>query len=170
MPDEPDIKQENLADTDDSPLGTTDEHAGEQDTEQGETYADPEGDERGAEDRGGALPLDRERHERERRRGRGQPSPCAPPESERLANRDGRLTSRARGHCSTRTTLLLMFRGAPGRLGRVNGTASGVGHPAWIPAPHPTVRPPPGPTRSRRRPTPDPRPIPPDPTPPDDLT
>ena len=44
MPDEPDIKKENLADTDESPLGDTTEHAGEQDTEQGETHADPEGD------------------------------------------------------------------------------------------------------------------------------
>lgn len=42
--DEPDIKSENLADTDESPLGDTTEHAGEQDTDQGETYHDPEGD------------------------------------------------------------------------------------------------------------------------------
>src|SRR3954467_13902981 len=41
MPDEPDIKKENLADTDESPLGDTTEHAGEQDTEEGETYSDP---------------------------------------------------------------------------------------------------------------------------------
>ena len=39
---EPDIKRENLADTDESPLGDTTEHAGEQDTDQGETYSDPE--------------------------------------------------------------------------------------------------------------------------------
>jgi hypothetical protein len=43
MPDEPDIKRENLADTDESPLGDTTEHAGEQDTDKGETYAQPEG-------------------------------------------------------------------------------------------------------------------------------
>ncbi len=41
--DEPDIKRENLADTDESPLGDTTEHAGEQDTDEGETYHDPEG-------------------------------------------------------------------------------------------------------------------------------
>jgi len=40
--DEPDIKRENLADTDESPLGDTTEHAGEQDTDEGETYSDPE--------------------------------------------------------------------------------------------------------------------------------
>ena len=46
---EPDIKRENLADTDESPLGDTTEHAGEQDTDRGETYHDPEGDEDGPE-------------------------------------------------------------------------------------------------------------------------
>ena len=45
--DEPDIKRENLADTDESPLGDTTEHAGEQDTDRGETYHDPEGGRRG---------------------------------------------------------------------------------------------------------------------------
>jgi hypothetical protein len=44
MPEEPDIKNENLADSDESPFGDTTEHAGEQDTDQGETYSDPEGD------------------------------------------------------------------------------------------------------------------------------
>jgi len=44
MPEKPDIKQENLADTDESPFGDTTEHAGEQDTDEGETYSDPEGD------------------------------------------------------------------------------------------------------------------------------
>ena len=42
--DEPDLKSENLADTDESPLGDTTEHAGEQDAAEGETYHDPEGD------------------------------------------------------------------------------------------------------------------------------
>ena len=42
--DEPDIKSENLADTDESPLGDTTEHAGEQDPDEGETYHDPEGE------------------------------------------------------------------------------------------------------------------------------
>jgi hypothetical protein len=46
--DEPDLKSENLADTDESPLGDTTEHAGEQDADQGETYHDPEGDGEGA--------------------------------------------------------------------------------------------------------------------------
>jgi hypothetical protein len=40
--DEPDIKRENLADTDESPFGDTTEHAGEGHDE-GETYHDPEG-------------------------------------------------------------------------------------------------------------------------------
>ena len=43
MPDEPDMKGENLADSDESPLGDTTEHAGEQDADEGHTYADPEG-------------------------------------------------------------------------------------------------------------------------------
>ena len=42
--DEPDIKRENLADSDESPFGDTTEHAGEQDTDKGETYHDPEGE------------------------------------------------------------------------------------------------------------------------------
>jgi hypothetical protein len=42
--DEPDIKQENLADTDESPFGDTTEHAGEQDEDEGRTYHDPDGD------------------------------------------------------------------------------------------------------------------------------
>ena len=84
--DEPDIKRENLADSDESPLGDTTEHAGEQDTEQGETYHDPEGDGDDATDRedppGGedgahsASPGEAEGAE-------GVPTP----DSERLANR-----------------------------------------------------------------------------------
>ena len=86
MEDEPDIKSENLADTDDSPLGTTDEHAGEQDTDEGETHADPEGDGddeteeprfKGGESAVGIHPGE----------GEGAES-VAPPQSERLANRE----------------------------------------------------------------------------------
>ena len=150
MPDEPDIKQENLADSDDSPLGTTDEHAGEQDTDRARRTPTPKVTATTTRrPRRSASPRPRApRGERRRGRGRrvrGHARVRAPGQSR------GRLTARARGHCSTRSTLLLMFRGAPGRLGRVNGTVSGVGHPAWIPAHPPQVRPPPGPTRSRRR-------------------
>jgi hypothetical protein len=88
MPDEPDIKKENLADTDESPLGDTTEHAGEQDTEQGETYADPEADS-----------VDKDQDEEERfpstesattaSAGEGEGTESVqPPESERLANRE----------------------------------------------------------------------------------
>jgi hypothetical protein len=88
MPDEPDIKKENLADTDESPLGDTTEHAGEQDTEEGETYADPE-----------AESVDQDRDEEERfpstesassaSAGEGEGAESVePPESERLANRE----------------------------------------------------------------------------------
>ena len=88
MPDEPDIKKENLADTDESPLGDTTEHAGEQDTEEGETYADPE-----------AESVDKERDEEERfpstesastaSAGEGEGSESvSTPDSERMANRE----------------------------------------------------------------------------------
>jgi hypothetical protein len=88
MPDEPDIKKENLADTDESPFGDTTEHAGEQDTEEGETYADPE-----------AESVDQDQDEEERfpstesattasaGEGEGTES-AAPPASERMANRE----------------------------------------------------------------------------------
>jgi hypothetical protein len=87
MPDEPDIKKENLADTDESPFGDTTEHAGEQDTEEGETYSDPE-----------AESVDTEQDEEERfpstesatsaSAGEGEGSESvSPPDSERLANR-----------------------------------------------------------------------------------
>ena len=88
MPDEPDIKKENLADSDESPFGDTTEHAGEQDTEQGETYSDPE-----------AESVDEEQDEEERfpstesastasaGEGEGTES-VSPPDSERLANRE----------------------------------------------------------------------------------
>jgi hypothetical protein len=88
MPDEPDIKKENLADTDESPLGDTTEHAGEQDTEEGETYADPE-----------AESVDKDQDEEERfpstesastasaGEGEGAES-VSPPDSERMANRE----------------------------------------------------------------------------------
>jgi hypothetical protein len=84
---EPDIKRENLADTDETPFGDTDEHAGEQDTDKGETYHDPEakgdaetqpppGGEDGAEEAG---------------YGEGEGAERVPiPDSERLANRDDR--------------------------------------------------------------------------------
>jgi hypothetical protein len=86
MEDEPDIKNENLADSDESPFGDTTEHAGEQDTDEGSTYADPEGDEdekteeprfKGGESASGVHPGE----------GEGAES-VAPPESERLANRE----------------------------------------------------------------------------------
>jgi hypothetical protein len=88
MPDEPDIKKENLADTDDSPLGTTDEHAGEQDTEQGETYVDPEGD--GDEDQKTEeerFPSTESATTASAGEGEGSES-VEPPESERLGNRE----------------------------------------------------------------------------------
>ena len=84
---EPDIKGENLADTDESPLGDTTEHAGEQDTDKGETYHDPEGD--------GEEPVETEEppggedgaqaaSPGEAEGGEGVPKP----DSERLANRE----------------------------------------------------------------------------------
>jgi hypothetical protein len=88
MPDEPDIKKENLADSDDSPFGTTDEHAGEQDTDAGETYADPEGDgdedEKTEEER---FPSTESATTASAGEGEGSES-VATPDSERLANRE----------------------------------------------------------------------------------
>lgn len=88
MPDEPDIKKENLADSDESPFGDTTEHAGEQDHEHGETYSDPE-----------AESVDKEEDEEERfpstesastaSAGEGEGSESvSPPDSERMANRE----------------------------------------------------------------------------------
>jgi hypothetical protein len=88
MPDEPDIKKENLADSDESPFGDTTEHAGEQDHEEGETYSDPESES-----------VDSDQDEEERfpstesattaSAGEGEGSESvATPASERLANRD----------------------------------------------------------------------------------
>ena len=83
---EPAIKRENLADTDESPFGDTTEHAGEQDTNRGETYHDPEGDENGLElqsrpggEDGAATASP----------GEGEGGESVPtPDSERMANRE----------------------------------------------------------------------------------
>jgi hypothetical protein len=82
---EPDIKRENLADTDESPLGDTTEHAGEQDTERGETYSDPEA--------GDDVPTERppggEDGAQAASPGEAEASEGVPtPDSERLANRE----------------------------------------------------------------------------------
>jgi hypothetical protein len=85
MEDEPDIKRENLADSDESPFGDTTEHAGEQDTEEGETYADPESEDEETEEprfKGGDSAKSASPGE-----GEGAES-VAPPQSERLANRE----------------------------------------------------------------------------------
>jgi len=87
MPDEPDIKKENLADTDDTPFGTTDEHAGEQDTEAGETHADPEGDEEDQKTEEERFPHTESATTASAGEGEGSES-VSPPDSERLANRD----------------------------------------------------------------------------------
>ena len=86
MPDEPDIKRENLADTDESPFGDTTEHAGEQDTDKGETYSDPEGadPEQTEEPRFKGGESDTSVHAGE---GEGAETVDAP-RSERLANRE----------------------------------------------------------------------------------
>src|SRR3954467_4735126 len=129
MPEEPDIKRENLADSDASPFGDTTEHAGEQDTEEGATYADPENESvDGHGDEEERFPSTESAASASPGEGEGAES-AAPPDSERMANREdvcrpGRV---GRGDLVVRP-LLLMFRGAPGRLGRVNGTARGVGH------------------------------------------
>jgi hypothetical protein len=86
MPEEPDIKRENLADTDESPLGDTTEHAGEQDDDEGQTYHDPEGD-------GGEAPELESRPGGEdggaqASPGEGEGAEGVTPQSERLANRD----------------------------------------------------------------------------------
>jgi hypothetical protein len=87
MPDEPDIKKEILADTDDSPLGTTDEHAGEQDTEAGETHADPEGSEEEQKTEEERFPHTESATTVSAGEGEGSEA-TSPPDSERLANRD----------------------------------------------------------------------------------
>jgi hypothetical protein len=92
MPDEPDIKKENLADTDESPLGDTTEHAGEQDTEEGETYADPEAesvdkDEDEDEDEEERFPSTESATTASAGEGEGAES-VSPPDSERMANRE----------------------------------------------------------------------------------
>ena len=85
--DEPDIKRENLADTDESPLGDTTEHAGEQDTDAGRDLPRPRG-------RATTRPS-RERRPAARTArtsaspGEGEGAEGVPtPDSERLANRD----------------------------------------------------------------------------------
>jgi hypothetical protein len=209
--DDEENRSDELAETDPSPLGDTTEHAGEQDTEQGQTYHDPEGD---GED-GPELerrPGGRGREpKRQPRRGRGrrdraqarvrearQPRATAVtrplaeratavtrplaeratavtrPLAERaiavtrpLAEAEG-LISRARGELGRRRvdrppdrlheparrakTLLLMLRGAPGRLGRVNHAAARVGMPAWTHVLPRRGRPAPAQIRSRPRP------------------
>ena len=84
--DEPDIKRENLADTDESPLGDTTEHAGEQDTDAGETYHDPEGE--GKDDTDREAPPGGEDGTQSASPGEGEGGEGVPtPDSERLANR-----------------------------------------------------------------------------------
>ena len=86
MPDEPDIKQENLADSDESPLGTTTEHAGEQDTDEGETFSDPEGE---GEDQTEEPRFPHTESAASAHAGEGEGAESvAPPASERLANRE----------------------------------------------------------------------------------
>jgi hypothetical protein len=81
---EPDIKRENLADTDESPLGDTTEHAGEQDHEKGETYYDPEGEDDVETD----SPPGGEDGAQAASAGEAEGSEGVPaPDSERLANR-----------------------------------------------------------------------------------
>ena len=84
--DEPDIKSENLADTDESPLGDTTEHAGEQDPAKGETYHDPEGEgeEPQLESGPGGEDGSQNASPGEAEGAEGVPQP----ESERLANRE----------------------------------------------------------------------------------
>jgi hypothetical protein len=88
MPDEPDIKKENLADTDESPLGDTTEHAGEQDTEEGHTYADPENESvDGEQDEEERFPSTESATSASAGEGEGSES-VSPPDSERMANRE----------------------------------------------------------------------------------
>jgi hypothetical protein len=83
--DEPDIKRENLADTDESPFGDTTEHAGEQDHEHGETYYDPEGED----DADKESPPGGEDGAQAASYGEAEGSERVPtPDSERLANRE----------------------------------------------------------------------------------
>ena len=87
MPDEPDVKNENLADSDESPFGDTTEHAGEQDHEEGHTYADPENE---------SVDSDDDEEERfpstesasSASFGEGEGTEEIVPDSERLANRE----------------------------------------------------------------------------------
>jgi hypothetical protein len=84
--DEPDIKRENLADSDESPFGDTTEHSGEQDTDEGETYHDPEGAGEDATDR--RQPPGGEDGAQAASAGEGEGTEGVPrPDSERLANR-----------------------------------------------------------------------------------
>jgi hypothetical protein len=84
--DEPDIKRENLADSDESPFGDTTEHAGEQDTDEGETYHDPEG--AGEDDTDRETPPGGEDGTQSASPGEGEGGEGVPtPDSERLANR-----------------------------------------------------------------------------------
>ena len=87
MPEEPDIKRENLADTDESPFGDTTEHAGDQDTEEGETYPDPEAESADTEDEEERFPSTASASTASPGEGEGAES-VAPPDSERLANRE----------------------------------------------------------------------------------
>jgi len=88
MPDEPDIKKENLADTDESPLGDTTEHAGEQDTEEGRTDADPENESvDGEQDEEERFPSTESATSASAGEGEGSES-VSPPDSERMANRE----------------------------------------------------------------------------------
>ena len=79
------MKRENLADSDESPLGDTTEHAGEQDTDQGQTYADPEGGNGETEEE--RFPPSESDTSASPGEGEGAES-VAPPDSERLADRE----------------------------------------------------------------------------------
>jgi hypothetical protein len=84
--DEPDIKRENLADTDESPLGDTTEHAGEGQNE-GETHYDPEGESEHSERL--EDPPGGEDGAQSARYGEAEAGERVPtPDSEKLANRD----------------------------------------------------------------------------------
>jgi hypothetical protein len=86
---EPDIKRENLADTDESPFGDTTEHAGEQDTDKGTTYSDPEGDDDDEDERETQSPPGGEDGAQAASYGEGEGTESVPiPDSERLANRE----------------------------------------------------------------------------------
>ena len=83
---DPDIKRENLAETDESPFGDTTEHAGEQNTDEGHTYHDPEGDGEDATER--EQPRGGEDGTESLSPGEGEGGESVGiPDSERLANR-----------------------------------------------------------------------------------